>query len=97
MSIRKLIREDLREFKAYSSARIEAANLDNNLIFLDANESAIEAPISGACGKDWNRYPDPQPQNLKAAFARYFGATSNQILLSRGSDEAIQTSDEIIL
>ena len=90
MSIRKLIREDLREFKAYSSARIEAANLDNNLIFLDANESAIEAPISGACGKDWNRYPDPQPQNLKAAFARYFGATSNQILLSRGSDEAIE-------
>ena len=51
MSICKLIRKDLREFKAYSSARIEAPNLDNNMIFLDANESAIEAPISGACGK----------------------------------------------
>ncbi len=90
MSIRNLIREDLREFKAYSSARIEAANLDENLIFLDANESALEAPISGASGKNWNRYPDPQPQNLRASFARYFGVKSNQILVSRGSDEAIE-------
>ena len=40
--------------------------------------------------KDWNRYPDPQPQNLKAAFARYFGGKSGPILLSRGSDEAIE-------
>tara|TARA_Y100000589_G_scaffold234578_1_gene221975 strand:+ start:3514 stop:5166 length:1653 start_codon:yes stop_codon:yes gene_type:complete len=90
MSIRNLIREDLREFKAYSSARIEAADLDSNLIFLDANESALEAPISGASGKNWNRYPDPQPQNLRASFGRYFGVKSDQILVTRGSDEAIE-------
>lgn len=90
MSIKSLIRKDLQDFKAYSSARLEAAGLDDSLIFLDANESAWEAPVSGANGKQWNRYPDPQPENLRASLARYFRVQSRQILISRGSDEAIE-------
>lgn len=90
MTIRDLIRKDLQDFTAYSSARLEASGLDNSLIFLDANESAWDAPVSGANNKDWNRYPDPQPINLRSSFARYLGVKVDQILLSRGSDEAIE-------
>ena len=36
-----------------------------------------------------NRYPSPQPKNLLDAFARRFGVSTDNILISRGSDEAI--------
>ncbi len=73
-----LIREDLRAFQAYSSARCEASQ---GRIWLNANESPWENGL--------NRYPDPQPQALAIKMAEYYGVEPSELLITRGSDEAI--------
>ena len=83
-AITSLLREDLRGFMGYSSARSQA--LDGTM-WLNANES----PWANAADPDarLRRYPDPQPQALRDALAGLYGCRSNQLLIGRGSDEAI--------
>ena len=79
-----LVREDLRDFGGYKSARSEALRGD---IGLNANESAWANPADtqASC----RRYPDPQPQALRDRLAQLYGCTVDQLLIGRGSDEAI--------
>lgn len=79
-----LARAEIRALQPYSSARMEASG---GAIALNANESPWPAPSdsSGAL----NRYPDPQPVELVARLAGLYGVTPAQILVGRGSDEAI--------
>jgi histidinol-phosphate aminotransferase len=79
-----LLREDLREFAGYSSARSSALQGD---IWLNANESAWANPADADASS--RRYPDPQPQSLRAALAGLYGCRPEQLLIGRGSDEAI--------
>ena len=58
-------------------------------IFLNANES----PKSESYQLDssrLNRYPECQPPEVIERYAAYAGVQSNQVLVSRGSDEAIE-------
>ncbi|MDI9239498.1 histidinol-phosphate transaminase [Lysobacter sp. LF1] len=79
-----LLREDLRDFGGYRSARSERLQ---GRIWLNANESpwANPADADGAL----RRYPDPQPQALREALAALYGCTPEQLLVGRGSDEGI--------
>lgn len=79
-----LIREDLRGFAGYKSARSEALRGD---VWLNANESAWANPADpqASC----RRYPDPQPQALRERLAQLYGCATDQLLIGRGSDEAI--------
>ena len=79
-----LVREDLRDFAGYSSAR--SARLEGE-VWLNANESAwpSEADPEEGC----RRYPDPQPPALREALAALYGVMPAQVLVGRGSDEAI--------
>lgn len=79
-----LVREDLRDFAGYRSARTE--KLDGR-IWLNANESpwANEADAAGTL----RRYPDPQPQALREALSALYGCAPGQLLAGRGSDEGI--------
>ena len=79
-----LLREDLRDFAGYKSARSEA--LDGT-VWLNANESAW-ANAADAAGA-LRRYPDPQPAPLRAALAALYGCAPEQLLAGRGSDEGI--------
>jgi histidinol-phosphate aminotransferase len=83
MSVLDLARAEIRALQPYSSARMEASG---GRIFLNANESAW-APAGAAV--DTHRYPEPQPQALVAALADLYGVRRDQLLLGRGSDEAI--------
>jgi histidinol-phosphate aminotransferase len=80
----ELVRDDLRGFAGYSSAR--SARLDGE-IWLNANESAWANPgdVQAGC----RRYPEPQPQALRERMAALYGCAPEQLLLGRGSDEAI--------
>jgi histidinol-phosphate aminotransferase len=80
----ELIREDLRGFAGYKSARSEALRGD---VWLNANESAWANPADtqSSC----RRYPDPQPQALRGRLAQVYGCATDQLLIGRGSDEAI--------
>ena len=83
-SVLDLVREDLRDFAGYSSARSE--KLDGE-VWLNANESAWANPADGAAS--CRRYPDPQPSALRDALAVLYGVRAEQLLIGRGSDEAI--------
>lgn len=84
MTVLPLLREDLRDFAGYRSARSEAAI---GVTWLNANESPwpSQADRDGAM----RRYPEPQPPALRDAIAAAIGCDPAQLLLGRGSDEAI--------
>jgi len=79
-----LVRPDLRDFGGYKSARSEALRGD---VWLNANESAWANPADGD-GRS-RRYPEPQPPALRARLAQVYGVAPDQLLVGRGSDEAI--------
>ncbi|MGB3828599.1 MAG: histidinol-phosphate transaminase [Ornithinimicrobium sp.] len=81
-----LVRPDLQAFTGYSSARTSFAGPPAR-IWLNANEAA-EANAVDPHGRS-RRYPQPQPAALRDAYAAYLGAEAEQLLLARGSDEAI--------
>lgn len=79
-----LLREDLRGFAGYRSARSESLD---GAIWLNANEAArpSAADVEGCL----RRYPAPQPEPLRRALADLYGCTPERLLIGRGSDEAI--------
>ncbi|HET8555296.1 MAG TPA: histidinol-phosphate transaminase [Rhodanobacteraceae bacterium] len=80
MSMLDLARPEIRALTPYSSARMEAGAA---AVMLNANESPWPAR-SGL-----NRYPEPQPLELCKRLADLYGVGDDQILLGRGSDEAM--------
>lgn len=83
-SVLSLVREDLQAFAGYSSARSSALTGD---VWLNANESAWANPADAEGGA--RRYPDPQPAALRDRLADLYGCAPGQLLIGRGSDEAI--------
>lgn len=84
MNVLDLVRPDLRSFAGYSSARRAGAN---GRIWLNANESPWVNPADA--GARCNRYPEPQPDALRQALADLYRVRPDQLLIGRGSDEAI--------
>ncbi len=84
MSVLDLAREEIRAMQPYSSARMEASG---GQVLLNANESAWVP--TGDDGLGCNRYPDPQPAALIDALAALYAVRQEQVLVGRGSDEAI--------
>ena len=78
-----LARPDLRDFVPY-----EAAAPDREMIRLHANESAWRHQWDDS-ESGLNRYPDPRAERLTRRLAQIYGASANELLLTRGSDDAI--------
>lgn len=83
MSITRLVRPDIRGMRAY-----EAAEQVDNTIRLNANESPRESAV-GNFRRPLNRYPEVRPQKLQQALAKRFGCAVDELLVTRGSSEAI--------
>ncbi|MFT4248657.1 MAG: histidinol-phosphate transaminase [Pseudomonas sp.] len=83
-SILDLVRDDLRAFTGYSSAR--SAKLAGD-VWLNANESAWANPADPQAAT--RRYPEPQPAALRSALAALYRCAPEQLLIGRGSDEGI--------
>ena len=58
-------------------------------IFLNANESPRSEEYQLDCSR-LNRYPECQPPEVIDRYAAYAGVNPDQVLVSRGSDEAIE-------
>ena len=80
----KLIRRHYVDLQGYVSAGMEVVK-DDSTIFMNANENPFELP--GLEG--FNRYPEPQPAKLLAAYAGLYGVGAHNIVMTRGADEAI--------
>ena len=87
--IERFVRPAVARLTPYVSAR--SLSDKEGTGFLDANES----PVSGLSAEgrreraSLNRYPAPQPSGLNAQMAEYYGADQQNLLISRGADEAI--------
>ncbi|KMT66575.1 histidinol-phosphate transaminase [Catenovulum maritimum] len=82
----QLTRENIRGLVPYASARRSMSGGD---IWLNANESpfANEYQLDSSV---LNRYPDFQPSKLIESYASYAKVSKDQVLASRGADEAIE-------
>lgn len=84
--ITTLARKNVRELIPYQSARRLGGN---GSVWLNANEYPI-APEFTFEGTNLNRYPECQPVNVINRYASYAGVKPEQVLVSRGADEAIE-------
>ncbi len=81
-NLNKLVRENIKSLKPYSSARDEYQDANTQeMIFLDANENPFENGV--------NRYPDPQQNNVKDILSKIKNIDKKNILLGNGSDEVL--------
>ena len=87
--LQKLIRENIKTLKPYSSARHEFTGKAS--IFLDANENAYGSPVA----ENYNRYPDPLQWQLKFQLAKIKGVPAENIFIGNGSDEVIDLAYRI--
>ena len=83
-ALKNLIRPHYIDLQGYVSAGMESDKTADK-VFMNANENPYELP-----GLDrFNRYPEPQPKALADAYANAYGVEANQIVMTRGADEAI--------
>ena len=83
-----LARPEILAMKPYSAARREGEQAAMR-VFLDANENPFPPyPGSERC-LGLNRYPEPQPDHLLSLFANHYGVRREELLITRGGDEAI--------
>ena len=66
-------------------------------IKLDANENPYPPLSGGDLAAGLNRYPEPQPRQLRDAMASLYGVQSEQLLLTRGGDDAIDVLCRAVL
>lgn len=78
-----LMRPDIRQLHAYRSAQFE-----DGYVRLNANENPWRPPgDTTARGINW--YPEPRPLTLQRRLAAHYGVADEQLLVTRGSSEAI--------
>jgi histidinol-phosphate aminotransferase len=87
--LEKLVRENIKNLKPYSSARHEFTGEAS--VFLDANEN----PYGSTLAEDFNRYPDPLQWQLKFEIAKIKGVPAENIFIGNGSDEVIDLTYRI--
>ncbi|MDR0588029.1 MAG: histidinol-phosphate transaminase [Burkholderiales bacterium] len=90
-----LARANVRAATPYQSARRITGITDADQgIWLNANEFCRAPAFLSSFGEvadaHLNRYPDPQPPALLSAYAKYAQVSSENLLVSRGADEAIE-------
>lgn len=83
MSIISLVRPEIRSLHAY-----EAAEQVDDTIRLNANESPM-VMTSNHFRRPLNRYPEVRPEKLRNSLAARFVCEPQELLVTRGSSEAI--------
>jgi len=84
LDINTLVRKNILQVKAYSSAREEFTG--NAEVFLDANENPFGT---------YNRYPDPYQKKLKTRLSAIHQIPIENIAIGNGSDEIIDLAIKI--
>jgi len=84
INLEKIVRKNIWNLKAYSSARDEFKGAAD--VFLDANENPFG---------DLNRYPDPHQIAIKEKLSEIKKVDTDQIFVANGSDEVIELAFRI--
>ncbi|XBC38431.1 MAG: histidinol-phosphate transaminase [Buchnera aphidicola (Floraphis choui)] len=86
MNIEKLVRKNIWKLIPYQSARRIGGKGD---VWLNANECPVPNYFQ-LNHMMLNRYPECQPEALLSCYSSYTGINKENILITRGSDEAIE-------
>ena len=81
--ILELVRPEIRDLRPY-----RAAQYAEGLLRLNANETPWRPPGDNTTG-GLNRYPETRPVTLTRSLAEYYDLAAEQLLVTRGSSEAI--------
>jgi histidinol-phosphate aminotransferase/imidazoleglycerol-phosphate dehydratase/histidinol-phosphatase len=87
--VQRLARPEILALPAPDLSANNNAAFGPDAIRLDANESPFEPLVGGAFGTKLNRYPEPQPADLRATMAALYGVAPANLLVTRGADDAI--------
>lgn len=82
-SVLNLARPEIRNMRPY-----QAAEYAEGLTRLNANETPWQPPGDDS-ERGLNRYPEIRPDDLTAALAAFYGVNPQQLIVTRGSSEAI--------
>ncbi len=82
-AILNLVRPEIRELRPYVAAQFEAG-----MLRLNANETPWPPP-GDQSANGLNRYPEVRPVKLTRRLADHYGLQPEQLLVTRGSSEAI--------
>jgi len=85
----RLARPEILELKPFDIAAAANAAFVTDAIKLDANENPYPPLSDGSLAATINRYPEPQPQRLRASMAAVYGVEPQELMITRGADDAI--------
>lgn len=84
MSLERLVRPEIRNLRPYVTASEKRAR-----VRLNANELPWTGCAAGHGDQSLNRYPAVRPAELREALACHYGVAAENLLVTRGSSEAI--------
>lgn len=84
----RLVRANVKDLVPYQSAR-GTVGVRQDMVFMDAAENPW-SPFDEGSLAHLNRYPAPQPESLIEGLAALYDVMPNEVLVTRGSEEAIR-------
>ncbi|WP_129793121.1 imidazoleglycerol-phosphate dehydratase HisB [Sphingosinicella sp. CPCC 101087] len=85
----RLARPEILRLPPFDISANANAAFAADAVRLDANENPYPPLADGPLAARLNRYPEPQPAALKAAMAALYGIGTDEIIVTRGADDAI--------
>ena len=85
----RLARPEILDLPPFDIAAQANDAFGPDAIKLDANENPYPPLSDGALAAGLNRYPEPQPARLKKAMAALYGVSPDELIVTRGADDAI--------
>ena len=85
----RLARPEIRALEPFDIPAEFNSAYGADAIKLDANENPYPPLVEGVLAAGVNRYPEPQPYRLLAAMAALYGVEPQNLVLTRGADDAI--------
>ncbi|HEU0098781.1 MAG TPA: histidinol-phosphate transaminase [Allosphingosinicella sp.] len=85
----RLARPEILALDAFDIAANADGAFGAEAIKLDANENPYAPLQDGPLAAGLNRYPEPQPARLRRAMAALYGVAPENLVLTRGGDDAI--------
>jgi histidinol-phosphate aminotransferase len=85
----RLARPEVLALEPFDISARANSDFGPDAIKLDANENPFAPLVEGALAASVNRYPEPQPVRLKSAMAALYGVEPENLVITRGADDAI--------
>ncbi|HEX8225107.1 MAG TPA: histidinol-phosphate transaminase [Allosphingosinicella sp.] len=85
----RLARPEILALPEFDIAANANDSFGSDAIRLDANENPYAPLVDGPLAAGLNRYPEPQPARLKQAMAALYGVSAENLVVTRGADDAI--------